>query len=107
MKPTAALTVHHDTEEYSKITGVPFHRIMWSANENLFKDYGEDYKYDLFFSGVTRPEQTENLRERILSDMSSLSNIICLLILDHIEQIIREQYLHEDYAKRLASSKIT
>ena len=39
MKPTAALTVHHDTEEYSKITGVPFHRIMWSANENLFKDY--------------------------------------------------------------------
>ena len=73
MKPTAALTVHHDTEEYSKITGVPFHRIMWSANENLFKDYGEDYKYDLFFSGVTRPEQTENLRERILSDMSKLS----------------------------------
>ena len=51
MKPTAALTVHHDTEEYSKITGIPFHRIMWSANENLFKDYGEDYNM-IYFSLV-------------------------------------------------------
>ena len=81
---------------------------MWSANENLFKDYGEDYKYDLFFSGVTRPEQTENLtRKNSFWICLVFPNTICLLILDHIEQTILEQYFPpEDYAKRLASSKI-
>ena len=107
MKPTAALTVHHDTEEYSKITGVPFHRIMWSANENLFKDYGEDYKFDLFFSGVTRPEQTENLRERILSDMSKLSKYnLSINIRSHRTNYSGTIFPPEDYAKSLASSKI-
>ena len=107
MKPTAALTVHHDTEEYSKITGVPFHRIMWSANENLFKDYGEDYKFDLFFSGVTRPEQTGNLRERILLDMSRISKYnLSINIRSHRTNYSGTIFPPEDYAKSLASSKI-
>ena len=37
-QPTAALTVHHDTQYYKEYTGFPFHRIMWSANQNQFKN---------------------------------------------------------------------
>ena len=31
---------------FEKKTGVPFFRISWSANEELFKDYQEEYKND-------------------------------------------------------------
>ena len=60
MRATAALTVHHDVDKFMSQTSIPFYRIMWSANRNQFKDYGGDYQHDLFFSGVTRPEQSEN-----------------------------------------------
>lgn len=107
MNPTAGLTVQHEIKKYTETTGIPFHRFMWSCDENLFKDYGDDYKYDLFFSGVTRPEQTENLRERILSDMSSLSKYnLSINIRSHRTNYSGTIFSPEDYAKRLASSKI-
>jgi len=93
MDANGALTVHHDIDYYSEYTGIPFHRIMWSANQKVFKDYGEGYSSDLFFSGVTRPEQTENLRERVLSDMSRLSNIDLRLMLGRIEITMQAQYI--------------
>ena len=64
MRATAALTVHHDVDKFMSQTSIPFYRIMWSANRNQFKDYGGDYQHDLFFSGVTRPEQSENLERK-------------------------------------------
>jgi hypothetical protein len=73
MRATAALTVHHDVDKFMSQTGIPFYRIMWSANENQFRDYGGDYQHDLFFSGVTRPEQSENLRERVLLELDRLN----------------------------------
>lgn len=107
MKPTAALTVHHDTEEFSRITGVPFHRIMWSSNENQFRDYGDHYQSDLFFSGVTRPEQTENLRERVLSQMDRLDGYkLHLNIRSHKNNYSGKIYTDDEYARHLASSKI-
>ena len=61
-----------------------------------------DYKYDLFFSGVTRPEQTENLRERILSDMSKLSKYnLSVNIRSHRTNYSGTIFSPEDYAKRL------
>ena len=65
MNATAALTVLHKYNEYTKETGIPFHRIMWSCNEKLFKNYGGDYRHDLFYSGVIRQEQSDNLRDKI------------------------------------------
>ena len=107
MKPTAALTVHHDIDSYIEYTGVPFHRIMWSANEELFRNYGGEYESDLFFSGVTRPEQTENLRERILTNMSRLSDYkLSLNIRSHRTNYSGSIFSPEDYAKKLSSSKI-
>tara|TARA_B100000427_G_scaffold263954_1_gene228961 strand:+ start:4496 stop:5425 length:930 start_codon:yes stop_codon:yes gene_type:complete len=107
MNPTAAFTVHHDIDEYKKTTGVPFHRIMWSANEELFRNYGGEYESDLFFSGVTRPEQTENLRERILTNMSRLSDYkLSLNIRSHRTNYSGSIFSPEDYAKKLSSSKI-
>jgi len=107
MDANGALTVHHDIDYYSEYTGIPFHRIMWSANQKVFKDYGEGYSSDLFFSGVTRPEQTENLRERVLSDMSRLSNYrLEINARSHRNNYAGTIYSDEEYAKKLASSKI-
>lgn len=107
MKPTACLTVHHDTEKFSEVTGVPFHRIMWSANENQFKDYGGSYESDLFFSGVTRPEQTENLRERVLSQMKILDGYkLHLNIRSHKNNYSGKIYNDDEYSRHLSSSKI-
>ncbi len=107
MKPTAALTVHHDTQYYNEYTGFPFHRIMWSANENQFKNYGGEYEHDLFFSGVTRPEQTENLRERVLSNLDRLSKYkLFLNIRSHKNNYAGTIFSDEEYSKHLSSSKI-
>ena len=107
MDANGALTVHHDIDYYSEYTGIPFHRIMWSANQKVFKDYGEGYTSDLFFSGVTRPEQTENLRERVLSDMSRLSNYkLEINARSHRNNYAGTVYSDEEYARKLASSKI-
>ena len=73
MRATAALSVHHDVDHFMSKTSIPFYRIMWSANEDQFRDYGGDYKHDLFFSGVTRPEQSDNLRERVLLELDRLN----------------------------------
>ena len=108
MQATAALSVHHDINSYSEYTGVPFHRIMWSANQNQFKDYGEDYKHDLFFSGVVRKEQTGNLREKILKNHTRLNgqlgNFINARTID--TNFSGKMFSDEEYARHLSSSKI-
>tara|TARA_B100000131_G_C18022539_1_gene575138 strand:- start:116 stop:1045 length:930 start_codon:yes stop_codon:yes gene_type:complete len=107
MQPTAALTVHHDLNYYTKYTGFPFHRIMWSANENQFKNYGGEYKNDLFFSGVTRPEQTENLRERVLSQLDKLSDYkLFINARSHKNNYAGTMFSDDEYARHLSSSKI-
>lgn len=107
MQPTAALTVHHDTQYYKEYTGFPFHRIMWSANQNQFKNYGGEYKHDLFFSGVTRPEQTENLRERVLSNLDKLSKYkLFVNIRSHKNNYAGTIFSDDEYSKHLSSSKI-
>ncbi len=107
MKAKAAFTVHHDYEKFAKITGLPFHRIMWSANANLFKDYDTKYKFDLFFSGVTRPEQTGNLREKILSNLDKLSKYkLSINARSQKNNYKGKVFSPKDYAKKLACSKI-
>ena len=107
MQPTAALTVHHDTQYYKEYTGFPFHRIMWSANQNQFKNYGGEYKHDLFFSGVTRPEQTENLRERVLSNLDKLSKYkLFVNIRSHKKNYSGTIFSDDEYSRHLSSSKI-
>jgi len=107
MRATAALSVHHDVDKFMSETSIPFYRIMWSANQRVFKDYGEEYNSDLFFSGVTRPEQTENLRERVLSEMSRLSDYkLEINARSHRNNYAGKIYSDEDYARKLASSKI-
>ena len=74
LKPRKIFTVCHDYENYSKHTGIPCERIMWSSNEKLFRKYDEEYKYDICFSGVIRPEQTENWRTKIAKNFFTLEN---------------------------------
>lgn len=107
LNPKAAFTVHHDSEKFSEVTNIKFHRIMWSANQDLFKNYEQDYKYDLFFSGVSRPEQKNNFREQILSDLSVLSDYILEINLRKSTSNYRGKiFSPKDYAMKLASSKI-
>lgn len=107
MQPTAGLTVHHDIHRYTEYTGFPFHRIMWSANQTQFKNYGGEYKHDLFFSGVTRPEQTENLRGRVLSNLDRLSNYKLFVNSRTCKTNFKGTIFSDDeYSKYLSSSKI-
>ena len=108
MKPTAGLTVHHDVDLYSKHVGVPFHRIMWSASELQFRNYGGDYKHDLFFSGVTRPEQFENLREKVLSQLDRLNGELGNFInaRSHRNNYSGTMFSDDEYAKHLSDAKL-
>lgn len=108
MNPTAGLTVHHDIKEYAEYTGSPFHRIMWSSSELQFRNYGGDYKHDLFFSGVTRPEQFENLRERVLSQLDRLNGDLGNFInaRSHRNNYAGTMFSDDEYARHLSDSKL-
>lgn len=108
MRATAALSVHHDVDKFTYETSIPFHRIMWSANEKQFRDYGGDYKHDLFFSGVTRPEQSENLRERVLLELDRLNGDLGNFInaRSHRNNYAGTVFTDEEYARHLSSSKL-
>tara|TARA_R110002110_G_scaffold312034_2_gene525464 strand:+ start:517 stop:1449 length:933 start_codon:yes stop_codon:yes gene_type:complete len=107
MNATAGLTVVHQVAEFQKATGVPFHRIMWSADTDIYHSYGSGYDHDLFFSGVTRPEQNQNFREKILSQTDRLSEYnLKLNIRSHKNNYVGKIYSPEEYAKLLARSKV-
>jgi glycosyltransferase involved in cell wall biosynthesis len=73
LKPKKIFTVHHDYMKYENKINIPFTRIMWSANHNIFKKYDDIYKHDLFFSGVIRKEQTNNLRFKIYENLKKIN----------------------------------
>jgi len=107
MNATAALTVQHEVDKFTGITGIPFHRIMWSCDENLFKDYGDDYSCDLFYSGVVRPEQHNDFRNRIFQDLSKLDKYkLCINARHQKNNYHGTIYSPQEYAKRVCSSKI-
>ena len=108
MRATAALTVHHDVDKFMSQTSIPFYRIMWSANRNQFKDYGGDYQHDLFFSGVTRPEQSENLRERVLLELDRLNGDLGNFInaRSHRNNYAGTMFTDDEYARHLSNSKL-
>ena len=108
MGATAALTVHHDVDKFMSQTGIPFYRIMWSASKNQFRDYGGDYQHDLFFSGVTRPEQSENLRERVLLELDRLNGDLGNFInaRSHRNNYAGTMFTDDEYARNLSNSKL-
>ena len=108
MRATAALSVHHDVDHFMSKTSIPFYRIMWSANEDQFRDYGGDYKHDLFFSGVTRPEQSENLRERVLLELDRLNGELGNFInaRSHRNNYVGTMFTDDEYARHSIKFKI-
>lgn len=110
LKPRRVFTVHHDFKKYQELTKIPFHRIMWSANENIFKKYNEEYQYDFFFSGVIREEQTQNLRQQVYDSLSELQDYKLLIKVAFFKNNKLEgelyQYSNEEYAKLINNSKI-
>lgn len=79
IKPTKVFTVHHKEILYQTITNIPFIKIMWSANELIFKQYNDIYKYDLFFSGVIRDEQNNNIRNKIYDNLHFINKYKILI----------------------------
>lgn len=112
INPNKAFTVHHDYELYQKKINVPFHRIMWSANDKLFKKYDDEYKYDLFFSGVIRKEQTNNLRYKILEKINKLNEYNLLINASFNDKKPKnlksrnKDFSNKEYAKTINHSKI-
>tara|TARA_A100001515_G_scaffold142626_2_gene141865 strand:+ start:5001 stop:5930 length:930 start_codon:yes stop_codon:yes gene_type:complete len=98
--PIAAFTVHHDYAEYESITGIPFHQIPFAVNPNIFKRYdGEQYDCDFGFSGVIRPEQTNDWRAKIVQQSANWDDI----------KFSYSQHRHdslESYARRLNRAKV-
>ena len=99
INPVAAFTVHHNYEKYSEITGVPFYQIPFAVNETIFKRYEkEEYDCDFGFSGVIRPEQTNDWRSKIVERSADWEDI----------NFSFSQHRHDtlqSYAKRLNRAK--
>mgnify|MGYP006241221103 FL=1 len=108
MRATAAFSAHHDVDKFMSETAIPFYRTMWSANEELFKDYGGDYKHDLFFSGVTRPDQSDNLREKVLSELHRLNGELgnFINVRSHRNNYAGTMFTDDEYARHLSDSKL-
>lgn len=108
--PRICFTVHHDYKKYTERILIPFQRIMWSAREDIFKKYDDIYKYDMFFSGVVRKEQTQNLRKRVFEHLDKLDNYVIQLNISIFEndKMIKQSpmYSNEEYAYMLSVSKI-
>ena len=108
--PKKIFTVHHDIKKYSDYCKLPFYRIMWSADHSIFKSYSIDYNYDLFFSGVIREEQTNNLRNKIYNNLDKLKDYKILIKAGFIVKgkLKGEPYTFSnvEYAKKISESKI-
>lgn len=109
--PKKVFSVHHDVKKFSDYCKIPFHKIMWSADENFFKKYSSDYNYDLFFSGVIRKEQTDNLRKKIFDNLDKLKGYKLLIKATFYEnnKIVKGklyQFTNLEYAKKIEESKI-
>lgn len=108
--PKKVFTVHHDFKKYMEYTNIPTHRIMWSANENIFKKYDDIYKYDLFFSGVIRPEQTDNMRGKIYNKLDKLNKYKLLINASFYQnnKFLKKSknFSNEEYAMNINHSKI-
>ena len=100
-----AFTVHHDFKIYQNKTKTPFYHLPFAGNPSLFKNYNPDleFEYDFGFTGIVRPEQTENWRYKVhntLSDKSIWGDSTKIYFTDHHHDSL------EDYAKRICTSKI-
>ena len=108
--PKKVFTVHHDIQKYQEQCNIPFCRIMWSADHNIFKKYTNDYQYDLFFSGVIREEQTLNLRNKIYHNLDKLTNYKLLINASFFQNNKGKGKLYNfdvnEYAKKINQSKI-
>ena len=72
INPKKVFTVCHKYKEFETKTKIKFQRISWSCNEKLFYKKDENYKYDLFFSGIIRKEQTNDWRNKMLNNLHYL-----------------------------------
>ena len=110
-QPKKILSVHHLTNIYQEYTKIPTYRIMWSADEEIFKDYKEQYEYDVYFSGVIRKEQTDNYRNKIFRNLQYLHKKYPEIKFKINARFQENNYQGkifstEEYAKNLARSKI-
>jgi len=104
-------TPHHDYKKWEKETDATFYKLPFAANPTVFKDWGEEKKYDLGFtgnlfnspiykSGIMGPE-FNNVRERIAQELSSDKYADVSMYLNG------NSYVHgDDYGKLINSSKI-
>ena len=112
LNPKKVFTVHHDFKKYEHICSIPFCRIMWSADHNLFKKYDDIYKQDLFFSGVIRPEQTDNMRLKIYNKLNLLNTYNLLIKVGFFDSKTSRMtgnnnpFNNNEYAKTINHSKI-
>jgi len=108
--PLKIFTVHHDYQKFQDITNITCQRIMWSANHKIFKKYNDEYKYDFFFSGVVRKEQTDDMRNKIYHNLKFLKKYKLLVnarFYENNKNLNKSKiFSNDDYAKNISDSKI-
>lgn len=111
IRPKMVFTVCHRTNEFENITNIPFYRISWSCDSSIFMKIDDNYKYDLFFSGIIRKEQTENLRYKILQKLELLNDYKIYFNYGLMVNSIKTKHLKKmsdkDYNHKMQSSKIS
>ena len=99
VNPVAAFTVHHDHKAYQEKTGIPFYQIPFAVNTDVFKNYGVEYTNDFGFSGIIRPEQTDDWRTKIHQKSKDWKDIKFFFTSHRHDSL-------EQYAKRINATKI-
>jgi spore maturation protein CgeB len=99
INPIAAFTVHHDYKVYQEKTGVSFYQLPFAVNTDVFKNYGVEYTNDFGFSGIIRPEQTDDWRTKIYQRSRDWKDIKFFFTSHRHDSL-------EQYAKRINATKI-
>lgn len=105
------IIAHHlnDIPKYDHISGVTFAHVPHSAEQTVFKDYHEDKKFDLLFTGATSRKHYP-FRGRLLGIVQKhLVPVINCRVLGHPGGSLTKVrgLIGEEYAKLINQSKIT
>ena len=75
-----AFSIHKDIKEFEKISNTKFVDLKFAVNENKFYKVNVNYKYDLGFTGIIRPEQDKDIRRRFIDEIRNNTNLSSLKI---------------------------
>ena len=97
-----AFSIHKDIKEFEKISNTKFVDLKFAVNENKFYKVNVNYKYDLGFTGIIRPEQDKDIRRRFIDEIRNNTNLSSLKIFWNDNTFLSQ----DEYLKKICESKV-